>query len=752
MKTYLRLIAILLLYFIPTNVFTQTLDWESINFSNAEIVTGKINGFNMGGYSYGRMNTQSDLITTPQECNQCVVSSIFCNQVTNQVTGTAFSSMQTNPEVVTQSIKLKPSVLRFPGGTHSGWYHFYEYDNSGLYDASAPVIDKGYGMSLIESSHLNNPLSYCILDSRLTVDQNYIDGFINYINNIQVNPESPKVAVSYVANLLTHFRFPATQSFCTSCGREKALIPMDNYDCSQTFNYSYEGNEALFNDDLKIYRFELYYKETQDAISRIVENLDLEANDILYVEMGNEYYGAAGYPFSKYQITVDDYAKLVEIYSERLKCYFSGLVDIKVGVVTTPNSPWHNGLINRLNDDQSNDGTTLDQEVDAVIYHQYYSEDTCLDDINIETRFACAKDAFRNHIEVELPSQLNILSTDFPNQDIWLTEWNMLRGADNKNNSYLNTILHASFVQEYALNLLQYNTNDMNNVTMATHHRIGDHNIWSVIQTQEGDNSAAFFRGGAYAMQDISKLYEYDNIHFIGNLLTDGNSIFDTKEAKTTVFYQAADATNTKDRLLVYFSNKTASDIDLNIPDIIDDKNISSIKTSYVKGNHLFSYGPSNTTAGRNRFKASNNNEYFNEELNTLGFGDLHDQFIAVKDSLLSDAPSKVLPPNSVGVVEIEFASLIDYVEEINTKKLKVNIYPNPALAFFNVDIYSDSSQNLTIELIDPFGKSILNTKESISQGTQTLKLETNNVSNGFYFLVIRGSKALISKKILVYQ
>lgn len=98
-----------------------------------------------------------------------------------------------------------------------------------------------------------------------------------------------KIEVSYVANLLTHFRFLVSQTIFTSCGREKAIIPMDNYDCESTFSTSYEGNEAVFNNDPKIYRFELYYKETQDAIDKLVTNLSLDTDDVLYVEMGNEY-------------------------------------------------------------------------------------------------------------------------------------------------------------------------------------------------------------------------------------------------------------------------------------------------------------------------------------------------------------------------------------------------------------------------------------------------------------------------------
>lgn len=186
-----QLSLIIVLIVCVQNIHSQTIDWSAIDLSNSQNVSGKVNGFNMGGYAYGRINNQGNTITVSSECNECGSSLPF-------ISGASYASMQTKTNVIQETAKLSPSVLRFPGGTHSGWYHLYEYDNQGFYDAASPQIAKGYGMTAIEAGHLNNPLSYCRLDSRITVEQNYIDGFMNYIQNVQNATTSDKKNRSFL--------------------------------------------------------------------------------------------------------------------------------------------------------------------------------------------------------------------------------------------------------------------------------------------------------------------------------------------------------------------------------------------------------------------------------------------------------------------------------------------------------------------------------------------------------------------------
>lgn len=728
----------------------QTIDWNGISIPNSIPVEGKINGFNMGGYSYGRINYQGPPVTVESDCKQCAASPLICFGTLGDVSGFEYASMQPKANAVIQTARLRPGILRFPGGTHSGWYHFYEYDNAGMYDASAPVIDKGYGMSLIETAHLANPLDYCRYDSRLSVNENYLDGFLNYVESSQNAMNGGKIEVTYVANLLTHFRFPSTQALCTSCARTKAVVPMDNFDATQPFSLAYAGNEALFNNDQAVYRFELYYKETQDAISRIVNRLDLDTADVVYVEMGNEYYSTTGYPNLKYQITVDDYAKLVEIYSTRLKTYFDDSVTIKTGAVTKPGTTWQTGLISRLGDDQDNNGSTLNELLDAVIYHHYYQLSDCLNEDNIKLRFDCARAAMREHIETDLPDNLDILKANFPDQKIWITEWNMLKGTNDKNLSYLNTILHASFVQEYALALLAYNTANNNEVEMATHHRLGDHNVWSAIQVQEGDSSSAHYRSAAYAMEYLGKLYEQNDMRSLGNLLKDGPATYDAGLATSEAFYQPGDGTTSNERIMLYYSNKTATGIPVSLPATIDGKMVSRASLSMLYGDHLFTYGPANTTAGKNRFKVSNNNETYNADLNSLGFGDIHNKFLSTNDSIIDANQPFSFPPNSIGVLELDLGILINIGEEVSPT-FSVKVYPSPASELISVDITTSEPQTTSVFLLDSRGRQVYDHRQILHPGTNQLQVDVSLLPEGLYLLRFKGQRE-IAKKLLIQR
>ena len=755
-----------LILFSHQNLLTaQKVDWNLIDLSSSIALSGKINGLNMGGYSYGLINMQSPDTAILDECVQCM--DFDCTILVNQenVVGPAFSSMQTKPAVVAAASKLKPGLLRFPGGTHSGWYHRYQYDDDGFYDAAFPQIDKGYGMNLGESIYLPYAYVYCKQDSRLIVSQNYIDGFINFIKNIQ-QENTTKIEITYVANLLTHFNFDPVPIFCLrTCGRPAALTPMRDFDCTQKFQYSYLDNEARFDSMPDVYRFELYYKETQDAIEYLITSLDLQPEDVIHVEMGNEYYNnegdRSGYPFNKYGMSVNEYADLVEIYSERLKCYFAGKAMIKTGFVSKPRSNWqetdstsssHNapGLINLLDQDYTNNGSTLGDVVDAVILHDYYTQSTCLDLDDISDRFHCAQEAFREYLEGDngLISNLDDFRLNFPEQEIWLTEWNIVDGDGQKNISYINTILHAAFVQEYALRLLEYNAANQNIIKMAAHHRIGEDQPWSVVQVEDGNNEAAYVRASAYPMQYLNKLYEYDNFAFIGNVLKkDSASLFDTKEAKTTVFYQAADSPISNDRLLIYYSNKTDSTITDTIPSMINGKDVISANISYVYGDHLFSYGPSNGTHGRNQFK-NNDRTYYDHELDSLGYGDLHDQLSSEQELQVEISQVASLPSHSVGILEIQLDTKVA-VNEGPDSKLELRIHPNPTKELINLELKIDKTQDVSIELVDGAGRLIRQEQYHLSDGSNQKQLNISYLNAGLYFLVVKTNDNILVRKVL---
>lgn len=168
-------------------------------------------------------------------------------------------------------------------------------------------------------------------------------------------------------------------------------------------------------------------------------------------------------------------------------------------------------------------------------------------------------------------------------------------------------------------------------------------------------------------------------------------------------------------------------------------------------GNHLFTYGPANSTAGKNRFKISNNNETFNEDLDALGYGDLHDQFLSISDSMIDLNQSFSLPANSIGVLEIDLGVLIS-IEEATNSTLSVSVYPNPGNALISVDIDAALTQSVDICLLDSRGRKVQSHQQMLQAGINQTQLDVSPLPEGLYLLKINGRYGETMKKLLIQR
>ena len=71
--------------------------------------------------------------------------------------------------------------------------------------------------------------------------------------------------------------------------------------------------------------------------------------------------------------------------------------------------------------------------------------------------------------------------------------------------------------------------------------------------------------------------------------------------------------------------------------------------------------------------------------------------------------------------------------------KNKSKIYPNPVNSLSYLDYSSDKKSNLSLTYIDYSGKIIKNERVKISSGNNKIKLSTEELGNGLYFLKING-------------
>ena len=78
-----------------------------------------------------------------------------------------------------------------------------------------------------------------------------------------------------------------------------------------------------------------------------------------------------------------------------------------------------------------------------------------------------------------------------------------------------------------------------------------------------------------------------------------------------------------------------------------------------------------------------------------------------------------------------------------------INIYPNPATSFLNVDLTSDA-QNITVNVLDVSGKVLYNEVINHNGGTESYKVPVSDLSSGIYFLHLNTATGKSIQKFIV--
>jgi hypothetical protein len=117
--------------------------------------------------------------------------------------------------------------------------------------------------------------------------------------------------------------------------------------------------------------------------------------------------------------------------------------------------------------------------------------------------------------------------------------------------------------------------------------------------------------------------------------------------------------------------------------------------------------------------------------------------------------------------VMIKFVATSDYgnnayIDDINITNLTtgiqeqleltgVNVYPNPVIENATVNFNLTESDNVTMVLVNSLGQEVINQNlGNMSAGEQSYLLNTENLSNGLYFLNVQVGKNVITKKVAI--
>jgi hypothetical protein len=97
---------------------------------------------------------------------------------------------------------------------------------------------------------------------------------------------------------------------------------------------------------------------------------------------------------------------------------------------------------------------------------------------------------------------------------------------------------------------------------------------------------------------------------------------------------------------------------------------------------------------------------------------------------------------------ELEYYGIITGINQFD--ETEVNVYPNPATSFVNVEVTSDKAQQFSASMVDMMGKTVYVDQFNHDGGTGTYKLDVNKLAKGVYFLHLNSENGQSVQKIVV--
>ncbi len=688
-------------FLLPVLSKAQSVNWD-LDLSTAQPLHSSLNGFNTGP-------AFNEIFTASASPQQIIDNCALFGPPLNTVTDYEITSLTPQPDLVEKTASLRPSMLRFPGGTIANYYHLYEY-TGGIYDPTNLVFAKGFGAQEKETRVYGggNPIrrQYCKTDNRINLtdpseNPNYINGFANYVEAVESSVHNQgdsdyEIEVIYVANLLTHFRTNVLSTI-----KAAHLTPSD------------PANILNIADPTA--RFELYYKETIDAIQYLMNR----GVKVVGVEMGNELY------FNEYQsghsnVTPQAYMQLCEIYAARIEEVYP---DMKFAVASDhANAAWNTTLANYS-----------PSFYDAVVLHEYYTATTCLNanqgcsdacDVDLindrACRFDCGKCALGDYTESEVTGELAAAIAEFPaDKKIWMTEWGIIStGGQGSNLDYFNTFLYASFTFEHLLQQFAYNAESQNRLEYSTHHRIGYKIDWSVIQSVIGTDTSVI-RSNFHSFSLLNELFISDSAYQTAGVSSQNLSSATDFHASTFVVPdEEGDAA-----LYLCYTNKGNSDLPFTLQAMnpISFEGNQYTLSTLGKTSYLYAADSAGLYAsfGTTKF----NGQFYDHTLTPTLFS---------TESSIPDINSYALPAYSMGVIKLELSLLNTSIEKAGGLTSAIRLYPNPNEGTVYIDLPPLMQQAPSISLFDMKGRNI--PTSSLIEGNKA-KLETHSLPPGVYFV-----------------
>jgi hypothetical protein len=283
---------------------------------------------------------------------------------------------------------------------------------------------------------------------------------------------------------------------------------------------------------------------------------------------------------------------------------------------------------------------------------------------------------------------------------------------------------------EHLMQQLEFNALEDNRIEFSTHHRIGYHNRWSVIQARLGLEESTI-QSNFYTYRFFEKIaLAEDAYHYDGASITD---LIDSNAFSLNSFIVRPEP-GVNPKILIYYSNKSTENIPINLASLATTSFEGTSYTALEIGK-ISQLQAADSTGLYSSFGETKFNDiwYDNTDAPSL---------LAIEDETI-DLSDYELPALSMGVLEIELDPLVGLTE--TDGESVIDLFPNPGSnivqvnAPANFDIQSITIHSLSGELL-----------QSTDIGsTKTATFNVQNLAPGVYLIKIEHANGLVILRFL---
>ncbi len=118
------------------------------------------------------------------------------------------------------------------------------------------------------------------------------------------------------------------------------------------------------------------------------------------------------------------------------------------------------------------------------------------------------------------------------------------------------------------------------------------------------------------------------------------------------------------------------------------------------------------------------------------------------KEKRLAAAWIKESSTNPTALFDSDYNLIYSSLTSTAAKSFTINVFPNPAKDYLNVNLNLDKATQIAVELIDMTGKSIIRNDYGRIAGEQALRLDFSDLKKGLYVLQVKSNAETVAYKI----